>query len=148
MRGSTESEEAYALAFFNAGDAEAAEADDTSAEKWSGVERVEGGGYREHKIGASEGVFRVASVDGVAGEGRGVAEIFFATAAIGAGTVGAAQPGNADAGAGRCLVGQERPTHTSLADFAYDLMAGDDSFAVGSEFAFCDVEVGAADSAG
>jgi hypothetical protein len=151
MRGGAEAEEADALAVLDAGDAKAAEADDSGAQQRSGMERVECGGDGKYEIGAREGVFGVASVDGVASESGGVAEVFLAAKAVGAGAVGSAEPGDADAGSGWCLVGQECPTHTGVAGFDYladDLVAGGDSRVKRREFAFGDVEIGAADSAG
>ncbi len=100
------------------------------------------GGQGEDEVGADEGVFGVAAVDGVAGEGGVVAEVFFVAEAEGAGAVGAADPGDADAGAcgefGGC----------AFDDFADDLVAEDEGLVDEWEVAFEDVEVGAADSAG
>jgi hypothetical protein len=117
MRGGAESEEADALTFFDAGDAEATETDDSGAQKRSGVESVEDGGDREDEIGTGEGVFGVASVDGVAGESWGVAEVFFAALAVGASAIGAAEPRDAYEGAGRDVA--------SFDNFADDLVARD-----------------------
>jgi hypothetical protein len=100
MGGGAESEEADALAFLDAGDAEATEANDSSAQKRSGVEIIKGGGNGGSEIVAGYGVFGIASIDGVAGKGWGVAEVLFAAAAVGAGSIGAAEPGDADASAG------------------------------------------------
>ena len=51
----------------------------------------------ESEVGADEGVFGVATVDGVAGEDGVVAEVFFVAKTEGTGAVGAADPGDADA---------------------------------------------------
>jgi hypothetical protein len=96
MGGCAESEEADAVSFLDAGDAKAAEADNSGAEERGGVKRVERGGDGEDEIGASEGVFGVASVDGVAGESGGVAEVFVSAKAVRANSIGAAEPGDAD----------------------------------------------------
>ena len=56
-------------------------------------------GQWENEIVAHLGVLGVTAVDGVAGEGGGGSEIFLLAAAVGAGAVGAADPGDADAGA-------------------------------------------------
>jgi hypothetical protein len=80
---------------------------------------VECGGEGEGEVGADERVFGVAAVDGVAGEGGIVAEIFFVAKAEGAGAVRAADPGDADAHALR-TVGRG-----AFDDFAYDLVAED-----------------------
>jgi len=154
MRGGAEPEEADALAFFDAGDAEAAKADDSGAQERSGVEIIEGGGDWKDKIGASQRVFGVASVDCVAGKGWRVAKVLFATPAVRASAIGAAEPGNPDAGWCRASLDRAdegvRP-YVGIAYFDYladDLVAGDDSRVERREFAFHDVEVGAADSAG
>jgi hypothetical protein len=103
---------------------------------------VEGVGQRVDEVGTDEDVFGVAAVDGVAGEGGVVAEVFFVAEAEGAGAVCAADPGDAHAGAcgefGGC----------AFDDFAYDLVAEDEGLVDEREIAFEDVEVGATDSAG
>ena len=104
------------------------------------LSRVAGSGIDE--VGADEGVLGVASVDGVAGEGGVVAEVFFVADAEGAGAVGAADPGDADAGVCGEFGGG------AFDDFADDLMAEDEGLVDEGEVAFEDVEVGAADSAG
>jgi hypothetical protein len=157
MGGGAESEESDAVSFLDAGNAKAAEADNSGAEERGSVERVEGSGDGKDKIGAGEGVFGVASVEGIAGEGGGVAEVLFVAKAVRASAVGAAEPGDADEirrdSVRRCLVGKECPAHTGCTyfcfyDFADDLVAGDYLGMERGEFAFGDVEVGAADSAG
>src|SRR5258708_422486 len=81
-------------------------------------------------------------MDGVSGERGRVAEIFKALAAIPAGSIHTADPGDADGSAagqvGRAMV------H----DFADDLMAGNDFRVELGKFAFHNVQVGAADSTG
>jgi hypothetical protein len=136
--GGSEAEEADAFAGLRASDSEAAEADDAGAEERRDVGVVEFGKERVGEVGADEGVFGVASVDGVAGEGGVVAEIFFVAKTEGAGAVGATDPGDADAGAFGCAVD----------DFADDLVTEDEGFLNERQVAFEDVEIGAADSAG
>jgi hypothetical protein len=118
--GSPEAEETDALASLGAGDAQTAEADDAGAEERGDVGVVEGVGEGEDEIGADEGVFGVASVDGVAGEGGVVAEVFFVAETEGAGAVGATDPRDAYAGAcgefGGC----------AFDDFADDLVTEDE----------------------
>ncbi len=140
--GGSEAEEAYALAGLRARYAQAAEADDAGAEERGDVGVVEGGGQGEDEVGADEGVFGVAAVDGVAGEGGVVAEVFFVAEAEGAGAVDAADPGDADAGVCGEFGGG------AFDDFADDLMAEGEGLVDEREIAFEDVEVGAADSAG
>jgi hypothetical protein len=100
------------------------------------------GGRGGDEVGADDGVFGVAAVDGVAGEGGVVAEVFFLATAEGAAAVGAAAPGDADASAGGEFGGG------SFDDFADDLVAEDEGLVDEWQVAFEDVEVGAADSAG
>jgi hypothetical protein len=140
--GGAEAEESYALSRLGAGDAEAAEADDAGAEKRSDVGVVDGGRESEGEVGANEGIFGVASVDGVAGEGGIVAEIFFVAAAEGTGAVGAPDPRDADPHAERAVAGG------AFDDFADDLVSGDEGLMDEGDVAFEDVEVGSADSAG
>ena len=140
--GAAEAEEADALAGLDAGDAQAAEADDAGAEQRRGVDGVEAGGQRVGEVGAGEGVLGVAAVDGVAGEDGVVAEVLHAVAAEPAVAVDAADPGDADARAERKLGGG------AVDDFADDLMAGDDARVERRKVALDDVEVGAADAAG
>jgi hypothetical protein len=137
-----EAEEADALSGLGAGDAQAAEADDAGAEEWSYVGVIERGGEGVGEVGANEGVLRVAAVDGVAGEGEVVAEVFFAATAEGAGAIGAGDPRDADTHADGAIGGD------AVDDFADDLVAEDERLVDESEVAFEDVEVGAADSAG
>jgi hypothetical protein len=103
---------------------------------------VEGGRKREGEVGADEGVLGVASVDGVAGEDGVIAEIFFVAKAEGTGSVGAPDPGDADAHAQGTVGGG------AFDDLADDLVAGDEGVMDEGEIAFVDVEIGAADSAG
>jgi hypothetical protein len=140
--GGSEAEEANTLAGLGAGYAEAAETDDAGAEERGDVGVVEGVGEGKHEVGADEGVLRIAAVDGVAGEGGVVAEVFFVAETEGAGSVGAADPGDADAGACEEFGG------CAFDDFADDLVAEDEGFLDEGQVTFEDVEVGAADSAG
>jgi hypothetical protein len=113
---------------------------------------VEGVGEGVDEVGADEGVFGVASVDGVAGEGGVVAEVFFVADAEGTGAVGAADPGDTDAGhtdpgdADASVWGELGDA--AFDDFADDLVAEDEGLVDEGKVAFEDVEVGAADSAG
>ncbi len=116
--GGSEAEEADALAGLSSRDSQAAEADDAGAEQRCGVDVVERVGKGVGEVGANEGVLGVASVGGVAGEGGVVAEVLFAAKAERAGAVGAADPGDADAGS---FVG-------AVGDFADDLVTEDERF--------------------
>jgi len=117
--GGPEAKEADALAGLGARYSEAAEADDASAEERGDVGVVEGAGEGVNEVGADEGVLGVAAVDGVAGEGGVVAQVFFMAETEGAGAVGAADPGDADAGACGEFGGR------AFDDFADDLVTED-----------------------
>src|SRR5712692_8964900 len=97
MRGGAEAGQADTVTLLDAGDAEAAEADDSGAQQRGGVEVVQSRWNWKNKIGAGQGVFGVAPVDGVTGKAWGVAEVLLAAPAVGAGAIGASDPGNADA---------------------------------------------------
>ena len=144
VRGGAKAEEADAVAGGNFRDAQAAEADDAGAEQRG---EVDGGGFfgkRDEEVGAGDGVFRIAAVDGVAGVGGVVAEILAVLAAERAGAVDAAEPG--DAGAMTDADGVD--AGAEFFDAADDLVAGRDSVAQRRQLAGGDVEVGAADAAG
>ena len=140
--GGSEAEEADTFAGLRAGYTKAAEADDAGAEERGDVGVVEGVGEGEDEIGTDEGILGVASVDGVAGEGGVVAEVFFVAETEGAGAVGAADPGDAYAGVCGEFGGGV------FDDFADDLVAEGEGLMDEGKVAFEDVEVGAADSAG
>jgi len=119
MGGGAKAVEAYTVTGFNAGHAQAAEADDSGAEEWGGMDVIQVCGQWEDEIVVRLGVLGVAAVDGVAGEGGGVAEIFLTSLAVGADAIGAADPGDADAGAERQF------WRCAIDDVAYDLVARD-----------------------
>src|SRR5580704_3143616 len=97
MRGSTKAEQSNAFAELDAGNTQAAEANDSRAEQRGGVQVVERRGQREDKVSASEGVLRVSARDGIASEGGPVAQILHAPFAVRAGAIGPAEPRHADA---------------------------------------------------
>ena len=82
------------------GELERAPADQAGAEQRRRRDWVEIVGKRKDEIGLRDRMGRVAAVAGVAGEQRGVAQVFASAPAIGAGPVGVAEPSDADAGAG------------------------------------------------
>jgi len=140
--GGAEAEQSDALARLNSGYAETAETNNPSAQQRRGIEIVEGVGKAVDEVRAGERVLGVASVDRISGEGGSVAQIFESSFAIGAGSVHATEPGYSNPGAERQIGGG------SFNDLAYDLMTGDQRAAERCEFAFNDMEVGPADSAG
>jgi hypothetical protein len=85
------------------------------------VQVVEGLGQGEHEARIGDRFLRVAAVDLVAGEARLVAQVFPARAAMEAGAAAPAEPGYADARAGR-----ERHAGAGLEHFADDLVARHD----------------------
>jgi len=165
MSGGAEAEKPDALALFDTCHAERAESDDASAEQRSGMEIVQLRRNRKTKVGTGERVFGIASVHGIAGKRREVAQVFHIAATVGAGAVDAAEPGNTDAAtfryvAGQILISSRRaafsldrqaacPTRSNLSgnDFADDLVSRDDARIARRQFTLYDVQVGAADAA-
>ena len=141
MRRCAEAEKSHPLAFLHAGNAQRAKTDDAGAKQRRGVQVIEAGRQRMDEIGARDGELGVAAVDRVAGEVWRVAEIFLAAAAVGAGAVDPAHPGDADARAERQIA------RGASQNFADDLVAGNDFVAYRGQLALDDVEVGAADAA-
>ena len=94
------------------------------------------------KIPSSEGILRVATIDGVAREGGRIAEIFLAGAAISANAVGASDPRDSNS----CSDRQFRVG--AIDNFADDLMAGDHAGFHNRKFSLTDVQVSAANPAG
>jgi hypothetical protein len=119
-----------------------AEADDPGAEERRGVEIVEIFRKRCNEIVASQCEFRVATVNRIAGEGRFVAEILAAQAAITAGAIGAADPRNAHASAHRKL------RCGSAGDLSDDLVTRNQRPASYWQFPFDNVQIGPADATG
>jgi hypothetical protein len=126
----------------NAGDTQAAVADDAGAEEWSDLGGGHVGRERKGEVCADRCVLGITAVDGVSGKDRAVAEVLHRMAAIPAIAIDAADPGDAGAGAEREF------WSGSVDDFADDLVAGDDAGMDWRKVAFNDVQVSAADSAG
>src|SRR5437588_6341638 len=126
----------------HAGDAKAAKTDDARAQPRGGVQIVERGGQRKNEIGAGDGKLGVATRDGVSGESREIAQVFIAAPAIPASAVGASEPRDAHAGAGRKLGGG------SAHDLADNLMAGNNTLESKGQLAFHNVQVGTTNTAG
>jgi hypothetical protein len=150
-----EAEKSDALTFFDSRHPQRTEANDTGTEQRRGAEVIELRRNGKAEIGAGERVFGVTSVHGVTGEGGTVAEVFQAAAAKKTGAIGAAKPGDTDAGAFQCRTGGDaRPPklccgiELSGDYFAYDLVPGNNSWIARREFAFYDMQVGATDPTG
>jgi hypothetical protein len=103
---------------------------------------IERRGERIYEIGAGQRILGVASIHGVPGECGRVAEILETTLAIPAVPVGAADPGDTYARAGREL------RRGSINHDTDDLMAGNESFTTWPQFAFDDVQVRPAKATG
>ena len=142
MGGSAEAEQANALSLFNSSDTKAAKTNDAGAEQRSGVEIVQSCRNRQNEIGARERVFRIATVNRVPSECWRVAKVLFTPPAIGTSAVDASEPGNTDPRAFGKFGG------VSSHDFADDLVSRDNVISQRSEFAFDDMQVSSADSAG
>ena len=96
VRRRAEAEEADPLPALHARHPEAAKSDDAGAKQRRRVQIVQRIRQRKHEIGAGDGVLGIAAVDAVAGEGRSVAEVLHPAAAVRAGPIRAADPGDAD----------------------------------------------------
>jgi len=148
-------EKSNALTFFDSRHPQRTEANDAGTEQRRGVEIIELRGNGKAEIGAGERVLGVTSVHGVTGERGTVAEVFHVAAAKRTGAIGAAEPGDPDAGAFQSRTGGDAcppklccGVELSSDYFAYDLVPGNHSRIARREFAFYDVQVGATDSTG
>src|SRR3984893_17912190 len=120
MRGRAEAEQSNAIARLDSGHSQASEAYDAGAKQRRGGKVVEFRGKLKSEVVARHGILRIAAVDGVSGEDRRIAKIFESAAAVWAISVDTANPGNADARAGRQL------GRSALHDITHDLVAGDE----------------------
>lgn len=137
-----EAKQSHALALLYARNAEAAKADDAGTKQRRGVEIVERGRQRKNEIGASQGILGISAGNRVARERGMVAEILFAAAAVRTHAVGAADPGNTDAGSEGNFVA------CHFDDFTHNLVTGNDLWMLRRKIAFHDVEISAADTTG
>src|SRR5215470_11151846 len=99
MCGRAKPEQPNTIALFDSSNPNRAKADDACAEQRCGMQIVEVAGNGEAEIRARQSILRIAPIDGVTSKGWEVAEVFHIVTAVGAGAVGAAEPGDADAGA-------------------------------------------------
>ena len=143
VRRRSEAEQSDTLAGLHFRHAQAAKADDPSAQQRSGAQIVERAGKREDEVGARDSILGVAAVHGVSGECGCVAEVFLVMTAIPASAVGAADPRDADA---RCPAAT--PASAPADHVANDLVAGNQRRATHGQLAFGDVQIGAAYAAG
>src|SRR5580704_6359947 len=96
MRRSAKTKQPYTLSLLGAGSAQDAKTDDARTQQRRGVQIVQLRRQRKYEVCPGRRVLGVTSVDGVPGESRRVAEIFIASPAIPARSVGASDPGNAN----------------------------------------------------
>ena len=96
MRRRAEAEQPHTFAALDAGHAQAAESDDAGAQQRRGFEIIESRGQRNREVRARHGILGVAAVHGVSGEGGRIAQVFFAAAAVLAGSVDPGHPCNAE----------------------------------------------------
>jgi hypothetical protein len=119
-----------------------AKTDDTGAEERRRAKIIESCRKWNNEIAARAGEFGVAAVDGVASEGGRVTEILMTLEAIPAGSIGAADPGDAHPGThGKCGRG-------SACNLTDDLVAGNQWLEPGRQFAFDNMQVGPANTTG
>src|SRR5208283_713761 len=142
MRRRAKTEESNPLASSHTRHPQAAEADDAGAQQRRRVQVIQFLRQLEDKIAARRGKLRVTAIDGVAGEHRLIAKIFFSTPAIRTGSIHPADPGNADSRTDRQVCS------CSLHDIADYLVAGDERVLSRRQFSIYDVQIGAADPAG
>src|SRR4029077_4583358 len=138
-----EAVQSEASAFFDTRNSQAAEADDSGAEKRSGLLILEVFRNLVYKILPRDGVLRVAAIHGVPSELRVVAEIFHSGAAVFASLIGAMEPCNSHP---RTLANSPG-TFAGFLDCADDLMPGNHWRFSRRQFAFDYVQIGATDTA-
>src|ERR1039458_5280743 len=93
------------------------------------------------EIGPSEHIFRITTVDRIAGEDGRIAKVLHASAAIPASAVGAANPRNSYASAGR------KVRSGAFHDVADDLMSGNQALPPPRKFPLHNMQVGTANPA-
>jgi hypothetical protein len=140
-RGAAKAKKSNSLTGRNAGHAQAAKADNTSAKQGSDVNVIQAGGQREGEVCARQGVLGVASIDRISRKDRPIAEIFHPVAAVPAIAIDTANPGDTGTGSQRQL-GRRASGHLS-----HDLMAGDKVRANRRQIPFGDVQVSTANPA-
>src|SRR5215469_13383817 len=140
MSRSAETKKSDALAMFDAGNTQAAEADDARTKKGRSLQIVECRRKRKDKVRARDGIFPVPAGHRVARERWRIAEVFHSFPAILAATSGTADPGDADTRA------QRKFRCCSVDNFADNLVAGSNPLLTNWQFALHDVQVGATDS--
>jgi hypothetical protein len=96
----------------------------------------------KYEISPSKRIFRVTAIYGIAGKDGSIAKVLHTSAAVPTGSIGAANPRNSDARAGRKVCGG------AFHDVANDLMSGNQVLPARRKFAFHNMQVGAANTAG
>lgn len=102
---------------------------------------IQARGQRKNEVCAHENILGVATIHGISGENRLVAEILHAVMAVPAIAIDAAHPGNADARSHWQLLGR------AFDYFSHDLMAGNKARSKPREVSFDDMKVSPTHSA-
>src|SRR6266481_6924731 len=132
-----------APAFFDTRNSQAAEADDSGTEKWSGLFIVKVFWNLIYKLFPRHGVLRISAIDGVPGELRMVAKIFHSGAAVFARLIRAVKPGNSHPRASAKTPG----LFATFLDDANHLVPRDHRRFSRWQFAFDYVQISATDAA-
>ena len=144
VRRGAEAVKSQAPSARDAREPQGAESDDPGAEKRSRVQVGEAFRKPIDEVFGRQGVFGVAAVYCIAGEGRVFTEILLAGPAVFADAAGTVQPRNSDAVADA----QKAGLAADRFDNPHDLMARDHGRFTRRQLALDDVQVGAADTAG
>src|ERR1700722_951678 len=100
-RGAAKTEKSDSLTLLYPGNAQAAKADDPGAQQGSHMHVVQTLRDRKRKVGAHQRILRVATIDGISGECRVIAQVLHAVLTVPAIPIDAANPGDADAASQR-----------------------------------------------
>ena len=102
---------------------------------------IQARGQRKYEVCACENILGIATIHGISGENRLVAEILHAVMAVPAIAIDAAHPGNADTRSQRQFLGR------AFDYFSHDLMAGNEARSKRRKISFDDMKVSTTDSA-
>src|ERR1017187_2921855 len=96
----------------------------------------------KYEISPSKRIFRVTAIYGIAGKDGSIAKVLHTSAAVPTGSIGAANPRNSDARSDPAL------RWAAFHDVANDLMSGNHALPARRKFAFYNMQVAAANTAG
>src|ERR1035441_10956995 len=142
MSRGPESEYAHALSGFHSRNPHTPKTNDAGTEQRRCMQVVERCWKWKYEISPSKRIFRVTAIYGIAGKDGSIAKVLHTSAAVPTASVGAANPRNSDARAGRKVCGG------AFHDVANDLMSGNQVLPAWRKFAFHNMQVGAANTAG